>query len=171
VSGSSETATRALGYAACAAAGCLWGTGFYFGKIALEELPVVHMVFYRILFACVGLLPFVIRQPPDFNRKEWQILLAAGFLGVPVQFLVQFYGLSLTTVSHAALMVGAGPVFLAAAATLFGGERLDRTGWLALAGSTAGVPLVVLGGQSQAHGHGPSTEGDVLVLLSLLAAT
>jgi drug/metabolite transporter (DMT)-like permease len=149
----------------------LWGTGFYFGKIALEELPVVHMVFYRILFACVGLLPFVIRQPPDFNRKEWQILLAAGFLGVPVQFLVQFYGLSLTTVSHAALMVGAGPVFLAAAATLFGGERLDRTGWLALAGSTAGVPLVVLGGQSQAHGHGPSTEGDVLVLLSLLAAT
>jgi drug/metabolite transporter (DMT)-like permease len=171
LSASSDVKKRALGYAACAAAGCLWGTGFYFSKIALEELAVAHMVFYRILFGCVGLLPFAIRQAPLFDRGEWQALLGAAFLGVPVQFIIQFYGLSLTTVSHAALMVGAGPVVLAAGATLFGRERLDRTSWLALIGSTAGVSLVVLGGQSAAHGHGPSTVGDLLVLLSLVAAT
>lgn len=171
LSGNSEAEKHALGYAACAAAACLWGTGFYFGKIALEELVVGHMVFYRILFGCVGLLPFAIRQAPLFNRREWQVLLGSALLGVPGQFIIQFYGLSMTTVSHAALMVGAGPVMLAAGATLFARERLDRMSWLALIGSTAGVSLVVLGGQSAAHGQGPSIEGDLLVLLSLVAAT
>ena len=33
-----------LGYGACAMAGCLWGTGFYFGKLALREMSVGHMV-------------------------------------------------------------------------------------------------------------------------------
>jgi EamA-like transporter family protein len=73
------------------------------------------------------------------------MLLLASFLGVPVQFLVQFYGLSLTTVSHAALMVGTMPVLLALAASLFTQERLDAVGWVALVGSTIGVALIVLG--------------------------
>ena len=38
---------RALGFLACAAAGTLWGTGFFFGKIALREVSVGHMVLYR----------------------------------------------------------------------------------------------------------------------------
>jgi len=46
-----------LGYGACASAGCLWGTGFYFGKLALREMSVGHMVLYRFLFACVGMVP------------------------------------------------------------------------------------------------------------------
>jgi len=61
--------THALGYGACALAGCLWGTGFYFGKIALSELPVGHMVLYRFLFACVGLVPVV--RWPGFSRRAW----------------------------------------------------------------------------------------------------
>jgi hypothetical protein len=44
---------------ALATAGCLWGTGFFFGKIALAEMPVAPMVLYRFAFACVGLLPFI----------------------------------------------------------------------------------------------------------------
>ncbi len=61
------------------------------------------------------------------------MLLLSAFFGIPVQFLLQFHGLALTTVSHASLMVGAMPVLLAVAAALFAGrERLDRIGWLAL---------------------------------------
>jgi drug/metabolite transporter (DMT)-like permease len=97
-------------------------------------------------------------------------LLLASFLGIPVQFLLQFYGLSLTTVSHAALMVGTMPVILAIGATIFTHERLDWKGWLALAGSTAGVALITL---TSTHGHtanGPTIAGDMLVVLSLAIA-
>jgi drug/metabolite transporter (DMT)-like permease len=69
----------------------------------------------------------------------------------PAQFLVQFQGLKLTTVSHAALMVGTMPVILAVGATLFAHERLDLKGWLALLGSTAGIVLIVLQRQSRRH--------------------
>jgi len=165
----SAAMTRALGYGACALAGCLWGTGFYFGKIALTELPVGHMVLYRFLFACVGLLPVV--RWPRFSRRAWAWLLAASFVGIPVQFLVQFYGLSMTTVSHASLMVGTMPVILAVGAWLFAGEKLDWKGWLALAGSTSGVALIVLGGRhGAAGGQGPSLAGDLLVVLAMVFA-
>jgi drug/metabolite transporter (DMT)-like permease len=160
-----------LGYGACALAGCLWGTGFFFGKIALAEMGVAHMVFYRFLFTCLVLAPLVLRHPARLSGAEWRVLLLASFLGVPVQFLVQFYGLSLTTVSHASLMVGTLPVLLAVAASIFAHERLDAVGWLALMGSTAGVALIVLGGTPAiSNGRGPSIAGDLLVVLSLVIA-
>jgi drug/metabolite transporter (DMT)-like permease len=147
--------------------------GFFFGKIALAEMSVGHMVFYRFLFACPPLL-FLLRRP-RFTRREWSLLLIASFLGIPVQYLLQFQGLSLTTVSHAALMVGTMPVILAVGASLFAHERLDWAGWLALAGSTSGVALIVLGGRHSttpgaAPNHGPTLAGDLLIVVSLMIA-
>jgi drug/metabolite transporter (DMT)-like permease len=169
-----HAATHWLGYGACALAGCFWGTGFYFGKIVLADMGVGHMVLYRFFFACIGLLPFALRHRPHLNAREWRLLLIASFLGIPVQYLVQFYGLSLTTVSHASLMVGSMPVLLGAAATLFAGERLDRVGWAALVSSTIGVALIVLGGGHRSIAgkgpSGPSLVGDLLVLLALLVS-
>jgi drug/metabolite transporter (DMT)-like permease len=160
-----------LGYAACALAGCLWGTGFFFGKIALTEMGVAHMVLYRFFFTCFVLLPLVWCHPARLSAGEWRLLLFASFLGVPAQFLVQFYGLSLTTVSHAALMVGTMPVLLAAAAALFAHERLDAVGWLALFASTTGVALIVFARTPAASGtQSPSIVGDMLVVLSLVIA-
>jgi drug/metabolite transporter (DMT)-like permease len=79
--------------------------------------------------------------------------------------------LSLTTVSHAALMVGTMPVLLAVAASLFAHERVDAVGWVALMGSTVGVALIVLGGKrAVSDGRGPTVAGDLLVILSLVIA-
>jgi len=114
------------------------------------------------------LAPLLLRNPAHLSGAEWRVLLLASFFGVPVQFLVQFYGLSLTTVSHAALMVGTMPVLLAVAASLFAHERLDAVGWIALFSSTAGVSLIVLGGTPASSGlRGPSVMGDLLVVFSL----
>ena len=215
-----------LGYCACALAGCLWGTGLYWGRLALNEMSVEHMVLYRFLFASVGMLPVVLvnrnrfrliktkdasstkqdvvmefhglppigqkqRRPMDGAQShspragesgggltggELRLLLLSAAFGVPIQFLLQFHGLTLTTVSHASLMVGGMPVLLAAAAALFAPkgsteERLDRIGWLALFGSTIGAALIVLGG-----GRGPAARGetsligDLLVFASLITA-
>jgi len=162
-----RSAGRGLGYAACALAGIFWSTGFFFGKIAFERLGVDHFVLYRFLFACAGLLPIVER--PRFSRHEWKILLVASFLGIPVQFLVQFWGLKFTTVSHAALMVGTMPVILAFGATIFSDERLDAKGWLAIAGSTAGIVLIVSSSNRHVMGGG-SLGGDLLVIAAMFVA-
>ena len=162
-----------LGYGACALAGCLWGTGFYWGRLAMNEMSVEHMVLYRFLFASLGMLPLVISNRNRFHltASETRTLLISAAFGIPIQFLLQFHGLDLTTVSHAALMVGAMPVLLAAAAALFAGERLDWIGWLALVGSTCGAALIVLGGSRGHAGHEqPSLAGDLLVVASLVTA-
>jgi hypothetical protein len=74
-----------------------WSAGFYFGKIALTEVPVASMVLFRFVFACAGLLPVIFFHRPHFAGSEWAWVLAASVLGVPVQHLVPFKGLSLTS--------------------------------------------------------------------------
>ena len=162
-----HTPGRGIGYLACALAGCCWGTGFFFGKIAFTRLGVGHYVLYRFVFACLGMLPIL--ETPRFSAREWKLLLIGAFLGIPLQFLVQFHGLKLTTVSHAALMVGTMPVILAVGAHLFAHERLDLKGWLALFASTAGIALIVLSAGHGAVGSG-NIAGDLLVVASLIIA-
>jgi drug/metabolite transporter (DMT)-like permease len=162
---------RFLGYGACALAGSLWGTGFYWGRLALNEMNVEHMVLYRFLFACLGMAPVIAFRRVRLAPTEMRAMLLAAFLFVPLQFLLQFHGLALTTVSHASLMVGAMPVLLAATAVIFAGEHLDALSWLALCASTAGAAMVVLGGNHATTGREtPTLEGDLLVVASLVSA-
>ncbi len=164
----SQDRQRILGLLSCAVACALWGCGFFFGKIALEEVSVGHMVLYRFLFGTLALSPLLYTHRPHLNRREWQILLFSAFLGIPMQFLVQFHGLAITTVSHASLMIGTMPVILAAGAAIFARERLDMIGWIALAVSTSGAALIAL---SSRHAHSEaSLAGDLLVVLSLVIA-
>lgn len=160
---------RAAAYLALTAAGCLWGTGFYFGKIDLEEMSVGHMLLYRFLFACLALVPVLIRVREVPRAKDLPLFLIAAGLYIPLQFIVEFQGLARTTVSHASLMVGTLPLMLAAGAVAFTHEKLDRTGWLALLVSTLGAVLIAF----QAHNAsgaagGPTLFGDLLVLVSML---
>jgi len=155
---------------ALATAGCLWGTGFFFGKIALREMPVGTMVLFRFAFACAGLLPFIFFDRPRFAGSEWGWVFAASLLGVPVSYLVTFKGLSLTTVSHASLMVGTLPILLAVAAVMFSGERLHVGGWLALTASTIGAALIALSSETGSSVAQASIRGDLLVVLGMLAS-
>jgi drug/metabolite transporter (DMT)-like permease len=169
------TRHRTLGFAACALASCFWGCGFFFGKIALAQMNVGAMVLYRFLFAAMVLIPLLFTHRPSFNPREWRTLLLCAFLGIPLQFLIQFSGLALTTVSHASLMVGTMPVILAVGATLFARERMDTTGWLALVVSTTGAALIALSVRENAPASHvgdptPTLAGDLLVILSLVIA-
>jgi drug/metabolite transporter (DMT)-like permease len=164
-----STKHRTYGFFAAALASSFWGCGFYFGKIALAEMNVGAMVFYRFAFATLGLLPLLITHRPQFNAAEWRTLLLGSFLGVPLQFLFQFKGLSLTTVSHASLMVGTMPVILAVGATIFAHERLNAIGWGSLALSTTGAALIALGAH-HATTNGPTLTGDLMVVGSMFIA-
>ena len=161
---------RTLGFSSCALASSFWGCGFFFGKIALAEMGVGSMVLYRFLFATLAFIPLLLLHRPTFNRKEWGLLLLCSFLGIPLQFLIQFSGLDRTTVSHASLMVGTMPVILAVGATLFAHERMDTTGWLALAASTTGAALIAIGARHATGANHPTLTGDLLVVLSLVIA-
>lgn len=153
-----------------ALAGSLWGTGFLFGKIAMTEMTVSENVAFRLLTAALTLSPIVLRGwAPYRGRKFWFLLLAAA-AGIPVQFLIQFRGLQLTTVSHASLIFGALPVLLAASSTVVLREHLRGIEWAALAVSALGAGLIALSSRNAASASGPHLQGDLLVFLSMFAA-
>lgn len=153
------------------AAGCLWGTGFLFGKIAFEQMTVSENVAFRFIFGSLLLAPVLLKRAKKFAPRDFRLLVLAAIIGVPVQFLVQFKGLQWTTVSHASLMVGTLPMIIALSSVLFLRERLRRTEWLALLISAAGAALIALSHSAAGNSPRPSAAGDLLVVLSLLATT
>ena len=156
--------------ATLALAGSLWGTGFLFGKIALADMTVSEDVAFRFLAGALVLSPIVLRHWKPYRGRELGMLLLASAIGIPVQFLIQFQGLHLTTVSHASLIVGVLPVLLAVSSALFLKERLGLLEWGALAFSAGGAVLIARSSMNATDGAHPTLHGDLLVLLSLLAA-
>jgi drug/metabolite transporter (DMT)-like permease len=159
-----------LAASSLALGGCLWGTGFLFGKIAMNEMTVSENVAFRFLSGAVVLSPIVIRSWKPYRGKEFWILLLASVTGIPVQFLIQFRGLQLTTVSHASLIVGVLPVLLAASSAVVLHERLRGVEWGALSVSALGAGLIAVSSKDSGSGSGPSLHGDLLVFLSMFAA-
>jgi drug/metabolite transporter (DMT)-like permease len=149
---------------ALASAGVLWGVSFLFGKWALEEIGPAHVTLLRFSLASAALLPYALLKGVWPRRRDLPLYLLVGFLTVPATFLVQFWGLSLTGATVAALIVGCSPPMVALFAQLFLGERLGKIGWTAVGASTIGVALAVA-----RPGASNDWLGDALVLLSLLA--
>ena len=156
--------------ASLAAAGCLWGTGFLFGKIAFTEMNVAENVGYRFVFGSVALAPILWRHPVRFRgRYAWLLLFTASVVGVPVQFLLQFKGLELTTVSHASLIVGTLPVLLALSSAVLFKDKLKSYEYGLMLLSAAGAVLIAFSKKSSGAPQ-PTLEGDLLVFVSMFAA-
>jgi drug/metabolite transporter (DMT)-like permease len=153
-----------------ALAGCFWGTGFLFGKIAFREMNVAENVTFRFVAASLVLSPVLFRRWTNYRASELSLLFLAAGVGGPVQFVLQFRGLQLTTVSHASLIVGVLPVILALSSAFFLHERLHLLEWGMLAISATGAVLIALSSRNSASGPQPSLKGDLLVLLSMFAA-
>lgn len=153
-----------LAVPALAAAGVLWGVSFLFGKWALEEMGPAHLTLLRFALASAALLPYALLKGVWPRQRDLALFLLVGFLSVPATFLVQFWGLSLTSATVAALIVGCGPPMIAFFGRLFLKEKLGKAGWAALGASTVGVALTIA-----RPGAGNDWLGDALVLLSLLA--
>jgi O-acetylserine/cysteine efflux transporter len=145
--------------AALAAAGLLWGTTVPVTKLALQWLPPGWLTVARfglaaaVLLAAVG---FRVRGAAS------PAVLAWGAVGYGGSILVQNAGITRTSVSHAALLIGATPVLVAVIAALWHRSVASPVAWTGFAVSFAGVGLVAAGG-----GGGASFAGDGLVLVSL----
>jgi O-acetylserine/cysteine efflux transporter len=97
-------------------------------------------------------------------RAAWSpAVLAWGAVGYGGSILVQNAGITRTSVSHAALLVGATPVLVAVIASLAHRRVARPVAWTGFAVSFAGVGLVAAGG-----GGGATLAGDGLVLASLV---
>lgn len=152
--------------AALIAAGLLWGTTVPLSKVALEWLPAAWLTFARFGLACLILFAF---SRSGIRAAFRPAVLASGAIGYGGSVLLQNAGLTRTSVSHAALLVGAVPVLVAIMAAVWHRRMARPLAWVGFTVSLAGVVLVTAARGAGANGAGgAATMGDGLVLASVL---
>jgi O-acetylserine/cysteine efflux transporter len=161
--------------AALIAAGLLWGTTVPLSKLALEWLSPGWLTVVRFGLAAAVLLAVAARRPGGrAGQRAGQRsalraaftpgVLIAGAFGYGGSVMVQNAGIGRTSVTHAALLIGAVPVLVAIIAAVWYRAVARPVAWFGFAVSLGGVGLVTTG----SGGGGATMAGDGLVLASLL---
>jgi O-acetylserine/cysteine efflux transporter len=156
--------SRRYAVAALAAAGLLWGTTVPLSKVALLWLGPGWLTAARFGLAAAVLLAVAGRRPAGLRAVFTPGLLASGAIGYGGSVIVQNAGISRTSVTHAALLIGAVPVMVAVIAALWHHTVARPVAWAGFLVSLAGIGLITGAG----GGGGATLSGDGLVLVSLL---
>ena len=152
--------SRRFVFPALLAAGVLWGTTVPLSKVALGWLPPGWLAFARFALAAAVLM---VASRSRLRAACSPAILATGAIGYGGSVLLQNFGIQRTSVTHAALLIGATPVLVAVIATMLRHSVARPLAWAGFALSLAGVAFIAGG-----RGSGSSLAGDGLVLASQL---
>lgn len=144
---------------ALAAAGTLWGLTVALSKLSIGWLGPYWLTVARFAIAAPVLALLGRRGLRDVLRLK---LVLSGVVGFGVVILLQNAGIQRTSVSHAAMIVGAVPVIVALVAAGRGHGSGRPLTWAGYGLALLGIMLVAHGG-----GGGASVTGDLLVLASV----
>jgi phosphoglycolate phosphatase len=150
------------------AVACIWGANFTVVKYGTHVLAPLAFNGVRVALAALALsLIALLRRGPWPSARELGTLLAIGMIGNGLYQVLFVEGIARTRASDAALVISAGPAFVALIGWLAGTERVSPRAWVGIALSIVGIALVVLGGTSAAPGQS-TLLGNGLVLAGSL---
>ena len=145
-------------------AGLLWGLTVPLSKLVLDWLPGGWLTLVRFAIAA-PLLALAGRH--HLRAAFTPRVLFAGAVGYGMVVILQNAGISATSVSHAALIVGAVPAIVALITVATGRGKSGPAAWTGFALALVGVGIVAGGG-----GGGATLGGDALMFASVtLSAT
>lgn len=144
----------------------LFGSAFFFAKIAVGEVPPLTVVLARVGVAAliVLLLNRLAGNALPRSRRAWGDFAVLGFTNNVVSFGLLFWAQTHIPSSLAAILNATTPLFAAAVAFVFLGERLGLVKWLGFALGLFGVAVML---SPQLGGWG---EYPILAQLACIAA-
>lgn len=157
--------TKRWAFAALSTASLFWGASFVLGKVVLAVLPPGPLLALRFALASVLFIPVVLRNHPSKADLGWLVL--AAFLTVPATFGLQFFGLALTSASHASLLVGMVPAVMVGVTFFVFRQKVPGKDALAALAAVLGVIVLVIGGHDDSRRA--TWTGDLMVLGSTAA--
>jgi drug/metabolite transporter (DMT)-like permease len=162
-------------------ANVLWGSSYVVAKVALLEVPPPLLGALRVSLASAILWPFLIwrswvggvgarRLIEPMPLGDALRLAGLGLLGVGASYLLDYWGIGLSTATDASLMIIGEVIFTALLAALLAGERLGLRKRAGVLVGAAGVLILVLGNAPVGEpGAGWARAiGDGLILACLL---
>jgi len=122
----------------------LWGGSFVFTRYAVPALGPFPLTFARVALAAAVLLSFAAARSalPDL-RMHWRGLAVVGLVNSALPFALFAFGAQFLTASTCAILNATAPFFVALAAAIWLGERLDLRKATGMAMGLAGVVVLV----------------------------
>jgi drug/metabolite transporter (DMT)-like permease len=163
----------------------IWGVNYSVLKRAFVEMPPQPFNALRLVISSAVFLvairlmrrrarrrepaaASIFYTPHAVTGRDRLHLVWLGLVGHTAYQLAFVNGVAATTVSNAALIIGATPVVVALGSAAIGRERLSRAHWIGAAVSAGGIYLVV--GPGASFG-GATLGGDALLMVSVLCWT
>jgi drug/metabolite transporter (DMT)-like permease len=147
-----------------------WSLNYIVAKFALREFPALLASGIRMMFA--GLIMMAIYwwrrssgDIPAWGRADVTRLMLLGMIGVGLNQFFFVLGISMTTVSHAAIMIGLTPIMVLVFASSTGMEKLTGMKLLGMFTAFAGVAVLQF---SSSKSDGATLLGDALVFFASL---
>jgi len=153
----------------------IWAINFIAAKIGLRSLPAATLASFRLVLAGLAMLPFYLfcsRLPAfaktaetrrrGFTLRDLWTFLYMGFFGVVMNQVCFTVGLRYTSVSHAAVLVGMGPIYTLLLAVLL---KLETATWRKAIGMVIALAgIAVLASENGISAHSPSVLGDAITM-------
>ena len=130
-----------------------------------SDAPSAVMVFYRMLFASLVIVPVaLVRCRKDLLSMGWEDFLLSVISGVlfSFHFLAYFASLGLVSIASSTVLADTAVFFVAAMMVLVFKERISRRNWVVMAVTFGGCALIACGDSAVEFGF----LGDALALAS-----
>ncbi len=123
----------------------IWGVNFSIVKFGLKSFDSLSFAGIRVTLAAVVLMAVaaLIRSTPWPSRRDIVALAGLGLIGNGFYQLLFLAGMTRTRAGIAALLVAAGPAWIAIISQLLGREKMSMRGWGGIALQLIGVACVV----------------------------
>jgi len=153
----------------------IWAVNFIAAKIGLRSLPAATLASFRVVLAGAVMIPFYLvcsRLPAFAETAETRrrgltlgdlwIFLYMGFFGVTVNQICFTVGLRYTSVSHASVIVGMGPIYTLIFAVLL---KLEAATWRKAIGMVIALAgIAFMASENGISTHLPSLLGDAITM-------
>lgn len=138
---------RTSGYSLVLVAATLWGTlGIFYKYLASNTyLSPVEIVFWRALIASIFTFIYLIfwrRSELVIQRKDLNIFLAIGIVGIAGFYAVYIYAITTVGMGVASVLLYSAPIWVALFGVIFQGEQINKQKWLALLLALTGIILI-----------------------------
>ena len=134
--------------------------------VRFSDAPSMVLVFYRMFFAVVLLLPSLIKnglhEYAAIEKRNLLLCAVSGFF-LGLHFSFYFESLKHTSIASSVVLVDTEVFFVAMGSLIFLKERISKVGWLCIAVTFIGSIIISLGDMAEG-----ALYGDILALIGAL---
>lgn len=155
---------KTLGHLSALLTVVIWGTTFISTKVLLTGFQPVEILFFRFVMGFLALLLVYPKRLKGTTRGQELTLIAAGFCGICMYYLLENISLTYTMASNVGVIISVAPFFTAILSRLFlkSEEKLGAPFFLGFVVAMAGILLISFNGSKLAL----NPLGDLLALLA-----